>query len=373
MEKKNDKIKIIIAAIILIIAVAVMIIINIFPNKNDDKLILPSDEIQLADTMLICNTDKISLINMDGTEFDSVEGNIHYAVNNGEFLYENNGTFYSIETSKNINEDESVSYSLLSNEIATTKESVSKFTFNENNIAILSETTYQESEQKEASEKETSSLTEKLPIEGEHSAYNITFIDRVTKQIEKLENVFIDNCILVKNNFIYSVGQYLYSYDLNTQKTTELYLGKTVSDLCNIDDSIVIFDEFGNQEGLSLILKTDESLNVKKATKHESVNISPINMIDTNNNIIFIEEEENPTFYLLNVDEEREVKKKNKLNITLKDFNQENSIYSKGYIYTAKDGVNVIDLKSSTLYKTLDIDAEFIYPMYDTIEEEPTK
>lgn len=204
---------------------------------------------------------------------------------------------------------------------------------------------------------------------SESPFYDVVFVDRDTlKEVSTLVGVQIDDDILFNDTFVYSITNKVYSVDIATLEVKDLYLGKEVSDLDLVNDKLIIFDKFGNGDGKSLILQVNEDLSIDKATKHDAPDLVEIQQDALSEDIIYIEVDDTPTLYLLNLDGDRETKKKTNLNLKIDGtYSDDNTIYCKGYIYTAKDGkVNIIDLKSATIYKTFDIDASYVYPIFET-------
>lgn len=377
MNKKNDKFFIILASLVLIVTIVIFIILNINKNNNNDKISLPKDEIEIAELMLVPNKNSLQLVNMEGNILDIIEGDIKFNVSDtDEVMYEKNNALYTVEINKTINDENDEIFKLSEKEILKSNEKIDSFIFDENYIAILSKTKYINNEVVDEEYKESNELLEEKEINKDYECYNITFFDRTTnKKVNTLNNVFVNNMVLNDNHFIYNVSNYLYSFEIKNNKTNELYLGKEISDIDIVNKKIIVFNKFGNSENKSLILQIDSNLTVDKASKHEASNLIEIQKDINEKNIIYIENDKTPLFYMLNLDEDREVKKKTNLNVNLEGiYNENNTIYSKGYIYTAKDGkLNIIDLKSSTIYKSYDIEASFVYPIYldlenDTIE-----
>lgn len=374
-NKKNEKLFIVLASIVLIMTIVMVVILATRKQKPNDEIVLPEDDIQIAETMIVPNDNSIQLVNIDGTILDKIDGKIKFHTNdNNDIMYIRDNTFYTL----NIKQDADTS-KLVENKILDV-ENVDDFRFNDSYIVTLTKLDNTENENidildennevKDTTEKidaTKSNLTKHNKITASSNFYNVSFIDRKTlKEVNKIENIELDNFIIDNDKFIYSVGNYVYSYNITSNETTELYLGKRISDLSIMNDNIIIYDKFGNGVNKSLLLRTNDDLKVNKTTKHDASNIIAIQKDVEENNIIYIEDDKTPILYMLNLDGDREVKKKKSLNLDIKGkYNQENTIYSKGYVYTAKDGkINIIDLKSSTIYKTYDIEANFIYPIY---------
>lgn len=375
MNKKNkDKLFIGLALGVLFLAIIIFVLININKTKNNNEIILPKDEIEIAELMLVPNEKSLQLVNIDGTILDKIEGNIKFKISEtNEIMYLKDNSLYTVNVENTKTEDGIETSKLNEVKILDVKD-VTSFIFNDKYIAILSEQKEQDEKidnSTKEEEKENSDLTKEILIDEEHINYNVSIIDRESlTEIKTIENIKIDDCVLNDKNFIYSVSNYLYSYDIETENIEELYLGKNVSDLDIVNNKIIVFDKFGNGKNKSLILQLNSDLTIDKATKHDALDIIEIQKEVDEQNIVYIENDETPILYMLNLDGDRETKNKRNLNVSIDGtYSDDNTIYSRGYIYTAKDGkLNIIDLKSATIYKTYDIEASFIYPIY---EEEP--
>ena len=59
------------------------------------------------------------------------------------------------------------------------------------------------------------------------------------------------------------------------------------------------------------------------------------------------------------------------IDVTDNQYSYENTVYSKGYIYTCKDdSVKIIDLKANNVYGDYPVKCDEIYPVLPNDEEE---
>jgi hypothetical protein len=373
---KKDKIFIGIAVLVVVIIIAIVAIVIHNNGKTEvQDIVLPKDEIEIAPIMLVPNDNGLSLVNIDGTILDTVEGNIMFRVSeDNDLMYLNNDVLYtaSIDKVEGVDEngEEKDTYDFNETKIMDASDVVD-FTFNDKYIAFLKASSMEATKVDDdvASDEETSNLTKEINMASESPFYDVVFVDRDTlKEVSTLVGVQIDDDILFNDTFVYSITNKVYSVDIATLEVKDLYLGKEVSDLDLVNDKLIIFDKFGNGDGKSLILQVNEDLSIDKATKHDAPDLVEIQQDALSEDIIYIEVDDTPTLYLLNLDGDRETKKKTNLNLKIDGtYSDDNTIYCKGYIYTAKDGkVNIIDLKSATIYKTFDIDASYVYPIFET-------
>lgn len=369
-NKKNDKLSILLASLIFIITIIVVIFLVTKKQKPNNEINLPETDIQVAEMMIVPNNEGIQLVDMEGTILDKIDGEIVFHSNeNNDIMYLKDNSFYTLNIK---NDKENKKTILVENKVLDVNKS-DDFRFNDSYIVSLTKITDKskiekfESKNKTKTNKDVSPIIQPNTITASSNFYNVSFIDKKTlKEVNKIEGIELDNFIIHNNYFIYSRGNYVYSFNIDNSKTKELYLGKRISDLEIVKDNIIIFDKFGNGSNKSLILRTNDNLEVNKASKHDASNIMAIQKDKDEETIVYIEDDKTPILYMLNLDEDRETKKKKSLNLDIQQkYNQDNTIYAKGYVYTAKDGrLNIIDLKSSTLYKTFDIDANFIYPVF---------
>lgn len=369
-NKKNDKLLILLASLIFIITIIAVIFLVTKKQKPNNDIDLPETDIQVAEMMIVPNNEGIQLVNMEGTILDKIDGEIVFHSNeNNDIMYLKDNSFYTLNIK---NDKENKKTILVENKVLDVNKS-DDFRFNDSYIVsltkIIDESKIEkiESKNKTKTNKDISPIIQPNTITASSNFYNVSFIDKKTlKEVNKIEGIELDNFIIHNNYFIYSRGNYVYSFNIDNSKTKELYLGKRISDLEIVKDNIVIFDKFGNGSNKSLILRTNDDLEVNKASKHDASNIMAIQKDKDEETIVYIEDDKTPILYMLNLDGDRETKKKKSLNLDIQQkYSQDNTIYAKGYVYTAKDGrLNIIDLKSSTLYKTFDIDANFIYPVF---------
>lgn len=369
-NKKNDKLLILLASLIFIITIIVVIFLVTKKQKPNNDIDLPETDIQVAEMMIVPNNEGIQLVNMEGTILDKIDGEIVFHSNeNNDIMYLKDNSFYTLNIK---NDKENKKTILIENKVLDVNKS-DDFRFNDSYIVSLTKITDKskiekfESKNKPKTNKDVSPIIQPNTITASSNFYNVSFIDKKTlKEVNKIEGIELDNFIIHNNYFIYSRGNYVYSFNIDNSKTKELYLGKRISDLEIVKDNIIIFDKFGNGSNKSLILRTNDDLEVNKASKHDASNIMAIQKDKDEETIVYIEDDKTPILYMLNLDGDRETKKKKSLNLDIQQkYSQDNTIYAKGYVYTAKDGrLNIIDLKSSTLYKTFDIDANFIYPVF---------
>lgn len=369
-NKKNDKLLILLASLIFIITIIVVIFLVTKKQKPNNDIDLPETDIQVAEMMIVPNNEGIQLVNMEGTILDKIDGEIVFHSNeNNDIMYLKDNSFYTLNIK---NDKENKKTILVENKVLDVNKA-DDFRFNDSYIVSLTKITDKskiekfESKNKTKTNKDVSPIIQPNTITASSNFYNVSFIDKKTlKEVNKIEGIELDNFIIHNNYFIYSRGNYVYSFNIDNSKTKELYLGKRISDLEIVKDNIIIFDKFGNGSNKSLILRTNDDLEVNKASKHDASNIMAIQKDKDEETIVYIEDDKTPILYMLNLDGDRETKKKKSLNLDIQQkYSQDNTIYAKGYVYTAKDGrLNIIDLKSSTLYKTFDIDANFIYPVF---------
>lgn len=380
-SKRNDKIKIGLA-LGLLLSVIIVFVFLILKKPNDNEVIMPEVKSEIAELMFVSNTNGIHLVDINGTILASTQNATSFVKNdiNNEILYEKNGDLYSLSyTMKEETNEEGIKnevYSLIEELVLDLDLGVyvDSFVFNDDYVAFLTKVEMSEDiATKENKEDENIGLKDKIEIDSNTQFYNINIINRKDKTIKTLENINLDECVLFNNEFVYSVDNYLISYNLETEENKELYLGKLTSDLFVYNNKLIVFNKFGNGNNKSLIMQLTNNLYIEKTSKHESIDIIAISFDENEENIVYIDNS-NKLFYRLNLNEEREIKDKVNLNINNVDgsYNKENTYYANNYIYTTKSGkLDIIALKSSTVYKSLDIEATNVFPIFeeDTLEE----
>lgn len=369
MEKKKnrEKILIILSSCILVAIILAVIIINIRQSKNtSEEFILPKDEIEIARALIIPNEDGINLVGIDGNKYDLIEGNIlFHTSNNNEIIYLKDGKFYTISVIKKLDENENETIFFEEKELMNISGKVYDFTFNDEYIAVLTDATGELSE--DNIEDITIDMLKEYPLTNEHKNYNVIVTNRNSSEKYTIENISCDESIaLIGDSFMYNTEQYMNSYNFKTNTNHQIYLGKEVTDFDIVNNTLIVFDGFGNGNNSSIILKLDENLNILRASKHDAIAVHSIQS-EKSDNIMFIEQDSKPVFYSLNMEDKRDSKKKNNLNTELEGtYTKDNTIYYRGYIYTGmNEQASIVDMKSSTIYKQYDINADFVFPIFE--------
>lgn len=382
--KKKD-IGLILVAILVFIGVIIALVTLNKPKTPSNVIDLPEDTIKIADVMIVPNKEGLNLVNIDGTILDKVEKATLFTMsdNTNEYMYLKNNALYTSSIEENKDENGNITYSFVETKVIDVKD-VSKYDFNDKYIALLTKlenidneintedisVENNDLEEENSIAKEESSiakLVQPIEIESNSPYYNITIIDRTfNKEIAKIENVQIDDSVVFGNNFVYSIANNIYFFNFETKVTETLYLGKEVSDLKVIDTNLIVFDKFGNGQNKSLILQLDEQFKINKALKHDAPDIIEIETLEEEKDIYFVEMDKTPLLYKLNLDEEKEQRNKENLNVDIEGrYDDDNTIYAKGYVYTAAPNkITILDLKSATIHKEYDIEADFVYPVF---------
>lgn len=371
-EKKNDKILVILSSLVLVAVIVAIIIINVRPKDEVKEFKLPKDEIEIAKLIVVPTGTGIDLMGIDGTVLDTIEGNTMFRVSeDNEAVYLKNNAFYNFTIEKTVDEEGNENVFFNENKIMDVKNRVYNFTFNNEYIAYLTDATPAELGDAVMSDVppvvEENDLTKKQPFARTHNSYDVVVVNRTNNSKETIHSIPADeNITIINNSFLYNTEQYLNSYNFKTHTENEIYLGKDISAFDVINDSLIVFDKFGNGKNSSLILKVDENLNILKVAKHDAVNVASIKA-DTEENIFFIDQDNKAVLYILNMEGSRDSKSKNNLNTELEGtYSSDNTIYRKGYIYTAMNGkASIIDLKSSTVYKKYDVETSIVYPVLE--------
>ena len=372
MEKKKnmEKILIILSSIILAIIIIAVIVVNVMQgNKKGEEFVLPKDEIEIARALIVPNDEGINLIGIDGDEYDLITGDIiFHTSDNNEILYLKDGKFYTVSVVKQLDAEENETIFFEEKEVTSVSNKVYDFTFNDEYIAVLTDATEDNViENNEETETEKSDMIREYPAINNHKAYNVLILGRNSSEKYEIKNIFCDEQIaLVGSSFLYNTEQYMNSYNFKTNTQNQIYLGKNVTDFDVVKDTLTVFDGFGNGNKSSIILKLDENLGILKASKHDAINVNSIQS-EVSDNVMFIDQDEKPVLYSLNMEDKRDSKKKNNLNTDLEGtYTKDNTIYYRGYIYTGMNGkANIVDMKSSTVYKQYDINADFVFPIFE--------
>lgn len=371
MEKKKnkEKILIILSSIILVAIIIAVIVINVLQGrKTGEEFVLPKDEIEIARALIIPNEEGINLIGIDFHQFDLIEGNnIFRTSDNNEILYYKDGKINNLSVLKKLDANENETIFFDTKELMNVSNKVYDFIFNDEYIAILTDVTETEDSDSEETDTDVVDILKEHPLTNNHTNYNVIIMSRNSSEKYEIKNITCDEkIILVGNSFVYNTEHYLNSYNFKTNTAKQIYLGKNVTDFDVVNDNLIVFDGFGNGNNSSVIMKLDESLNILKASKHDAIKVNSIQS-EASEKIIFIEQDENPIFYSLNMEEKKDSKQKSNLNTELEGiYTKDNTIYYRGYIYTGMNGkASIVDMKSSTIYKQYDKTADFVFPIFE--------
>lgn len=199
-------------------------------------------------------------------------------------------------------------------------------------------------------------------------------IDLASKKITTLKIKDIDTYVIADKHLVYSVGDYIYSQDLTSDKEpVKIEVGDKSDALFFLDGKIIGFNNFGegNKKTTLLKMKADD-LYIELADKHDNENVYPLTPDSDDKDIKFIDSVDKDvakvnSHYTMTMSENN---KNNKDRVALPDdvndtvYSPDNTVSTKGYFYTNKDGnLTIFDLRSESVDIVVNTDKTFFMPI----------
>ena len=374
LHKNKDKIGIgaAVAFLLIIILVAVLYFKS---DKNPGSILdLPESEIKVAD-QAVCQTEKgLSLVSLEnGSTLAELNGTYQLKTNHdgSEALVMQDNTIYGLKITSTDN-----TYKLETTPIYKSTIKVDDFLFNEKYIAVMTSKGTSNVKVEKEKKKESTLTAPKDYSDKSETLYDITIVDRVSGKTYHVNNVSLTHATLLGNAIVTAnVKDEITTYDFIENTNSSIYTGNTISDLITQNDKVIAFSKFGNGMGNSVVLELNADLTVSKASKHDGTSILPIKHNIKDEKLLYLDTTNSLLLYELDFSGDRETKNKTNLNLASdsKSFAYENTCFENGYIYTTKDNtIEIIDVKSGILYKTVEIptsQAYFVFkdkiPTYD--------
>lgn len=199
-------------------------------------------------------------------------------------------------------------------------------------------------------------------------------IDLASKKITTLKIKDIDTYVIADKHLVYAVGDYIYSQDLTSDKEpVKIEVGDKSDALFFLDGKVIGFNNFGEGNKKTTLLKMRaDDLYIELANKHDNENVYPLTPDSDDTDIKFIDSVDKDvakvnSHYTMTM---KENEKNNKDRVRLPDdtnetvYSQDNTVSTKGYFYTNKDGnLTIFDLRSESVDIVVNTDKTFFMPI----------
>ena len=180
----------------------------------------------------------------------------------------------------------------------------------------------------------------------------------------------MSNYIVNGKYLVYTIDKSIYSLNLETMQEINIYIGDTTNALFVNNNQIVAFNNFGFGKSKNTLIKFDsDSLNIERAVSYENKNIIPITPDSDNKEISFVfNKEKNNTvetnYIQMHITSDKSTNKKYSLPSSNGLNTKENTVATKGYLYTNKDNVlKIYDINGEILDSEIDTTNSFFMPI----------
>jgi len=195
--------------------------------------------------------------------------------------------------------------------------------------------------------------------------------DKDTFEIEVKE---VDAYLVIEDKLIYAETEKVHTYDLKTKETKEIDLGAVTKALVEHNGNVIVFNEFGSGKEKSTILNIKSTdLYIESAHRHDNKNLIPVANDSDDSVISYLDESDNAkkvlSHYQLSIDKNgKETKSRADLShASFSDgfkFTEENSVSTKGYLYTTDKGeIKIVRLSGEVVDSTIKTDKTFFMPV----------
>lgn len=199
--------------------------------------------------------------------------------------------------------------------------------------------------------------------------------DKSTYMIDAKE---VDSMVVIDETLVYAETENIHTYNLVTKEDKSIEIGDKTEDLFEINGSVVAFNKFGsgNQKSTILKLKSDD-LYIEKAHRHDNEKLSAVTPDSDDKEIPYIDKTEKTVtinaHYKLDLNGEKDSKNRVTLEAMSTDnnveFNSDNTVSTKGYLYSNKSGkIEIFRLAGEVMDSTVDSNKTFFMPISKEIE-----
>ena len=187
----------------------------------------------------------------------------------------------------------------------------------------------------------------------------------------------VDSMVVVDNILVFAEKENIHTYNLTTKETKKIEIGDKTKDLIEVNGQVIAFNNFGSQNSKSTILELKPNdLYIEKAHRHDNNNLIPIANDSDDKDISYIDKSNKTSVmnshYTLDLNSDKETKDRVELDVmsgSNTDFNSQNTVSTKGYLYSNKSGkIEIFRLNGETIDTTIDTDKTFFMPISEEID-----
>lgn len=183
----------------------------------------------------------------------------------------------------------------------------------------------------------------------------------------------ISDFLVDKGQLVFATNNFIHSVDLKDEKEKKIEIGDNTTGLFAVKNEIIAYNKFGNgkEDSIVLRLRTDD-LYVKEMHKFESNRVEPLVPDGDDETLIYsqkINEKTHPKQVIQVLNNKDKFKKdvrpfQTPNNRKIVDYEKNNSVASKGYVYSKKGTrLEITDIRGEQIVYTLDVPKEFAMPI----------
>lgn len=203
----------------------------------------------------------------------------------------------------------------------------------------------------------------------------IIVIDISNNKTNSLKIKDVDTYVIAEKTLVYSIGDFIYSKNLtNDNEPVKIEIGDKSDALFFVDGKIIGFNNFGGNNKKTTILKMKANdLYIEFADKHDNDTVYPLTPDSDDIDIKFIDSTKRDDKVTVNSHYSmtmKENEKNTKDRVALPDdssdkvYSPENTVSTKGYFYTNKDGnLTIFDLRAENVNVVVNTDKTFFMPI----------
>ena len=199
------------------------------------------------------------------------------------------------------------------------------------------------------------------------------------KSIKSINVDNISDYVVVDNNLVYAKDDCIYTVDLNTMSNKKIKIGDITEGLIVLKDGVVAINNFGSGKNTTTLLELNaETLNIDNSKAHNNSNVYAVTCDNDDVSVGFLDKTtqngvDTQSYYSINLEDKTNMSnKKVPLPVSQtdksneKDINKDNTVATKGYMYTNKDGnINIFDLRAGAPDTVINTKDTFFMPVLD--------
>lgn len=384
-NSKKKKTIVIILSLFLIVLVILFGYLLIFKKNKQSKEPIYYDDINMVKADYIFTAYNDGQIKLLKTEDKSVSDTIKLDNNS---IYErtsnlesvitlSNNTFYKLSEANGkikkeelfkLTEDKKIKSFKYSSDyiVVLTDNEIIVISLKDKKIEILNQNKIKVTPIEEVTEEKTKPL---ISMEYEYiQKYNEKTKKYYTVQVFKQYNLDLSNIehYIIKDGYLVcSKGGILVTLKLDDKSVNTIEIGDITKDFFIQNNELIVFNNFGSGLNKQTIMKIKENdLYINKVYVQDSEKLYTITPDDDDKNIEFIESSLRKgiiaeSYYTVDINKEKDNKKRTELiprqSEERKDYSSENTVATKGYIYSTVNGyLDIFELRGKTIVDIFD-------------------